>query len=59
MPPFLEFVGPAYTARSINVAADRAINLYPEIVESNAGKVRVNYYGTPGLRRLLTGTSTC
>jgi hypothetical protein len=43
------FVGETYPARSPAVSIDRAINWYPEIVESRKGKSIINYYPTPGL----------
>lgn len=43
------FIGPSYTSLSVNVDAQRSLNLYPEIVESQTGKNRVVLYGTPGL----------
>ncbi len=43
------FVGPSYQSSSINVDAERSINLYPEIVESQQGKNKWYLRGTPGL----------
>jgi hypothetical protein len=44
------FVGDSYQARSYSVSPARVVNWYPEIVESPAdGKVKVNFYPTPGL----------
>lgn len=51
MPP-LPFIGGAYLSRSSNLAADRCINLYPEVVETRTGKSIAALYGTPGLRRV-------
>lgn len=50
------FIGPAYTNRSVNVDAQRAVNIYPEVIESGRGKEgRVSFYApTPGLTSLLT-----
>ena len=45
------FIGPSYEVRSVNVDAERCINLYPEITESGTGKNVVALYGTPGLRQ--------
>ena len=46
------FIGPSYVHRSVNVDAERTINLYPEIVDGGAmGKNRVVLRGTPGLQR--------
>ena len=50
MPNLPAFIGAAYMARSPNVAADRLINLIPEVVETPKGKHVAAYYGTPGLR---------
>lgn len=50
----LPFVGPAYTARSKNFDAQRAVNLYPEIGGGGASKNVAALIGTPGLRRVLT-----
>jgi hypothetical protein len=53
----IPFVGGAYQSRSLNLDAQRCINLYPVLGESgNAKSVRA-LFGTPGLRRLaaLTG----
>src|SRR5688572_15428435 len=46
-------VGGAYLSRSSNASADRCINLYPEVVESQMGKVISALYGTPGTRLLV------
>jgi hypothetical protein len=42
------FCGPTYQSQSPNVNAERAINLYPEAVDSSAGK-RMSMLYTPGL----------
>ena len=42
-------VGPSYTTRSRDVDAQRTVNLYPEIAESNAPKSVACLIGTPGL----------
>lgn len=47
-----QFVGPAYTSRSVNENAQRCVNLYPEIDES--GKNVVALYGVPGLKLQVT-----
>jgi hypothetical protein len=44
------FIGPSYVSRSLNVDAQRSINLFPEIVESKDGKNSYYLLGTPGLR---------
>lgn len=46
------FVGQAYEARSLNIDAQRLINLYLEMDET--GKEPVSLYGCPGLDRLST-----
>lgn len=48
---FNGFIGPTYQLDSVNVDAQRCINLYPEIIESGNGKEgRVKYLrSTPGL----------
>jgi hypothetical protein len=43
------FCGPTYQSQSPNVNAERAINLYPEAVDSSAGK-RMSMLYTPGLQ---------
>lgn len=50
------FIGPAYTLESVNVDAQRCVNLYPRLVESGAGKEgQVAYLKeTPGLEQLCT-----
>lgn len=42
------FLGSAYTSRSPNLANQRLVNAYPEIVESKSGKEVGAFYGTPG-----------
>lgn len=51
------FTGPAYRARSQSMADDLLINLYPEISENPVGAKQTNYYGTPGLKFLLTAAT--
>jgi len=46
---FEGFVGPSYAMSSLAADAQRAINLYPEIVESGSGKAKLVYRTTPGL----------
>lgn len=43
------FIGPSYQLRSLNVDAQRSINLYPELVESQDGKNTYSLVGTPGI----------
>lgn len=45
----VSFIGAAYQARSVNVNAQRCINLYPE-VDPQDGKSVMALYRTPGLR---------
>ena len=50
MPEYPGFVADTYQARSYSVSPARAVNWYPEIVESLPNnKTRINYYPTPGL----------
>ncbi len=53
---FPGFIGPSYTLQSVNVDAQRCVNLYPEMNELGTGKEREVAYlaPTPGLRLLLT-----
>lgn len=44
----IPFVGPAYLGRSVNMNAQRCVNLYPE-VDNAEGKNVMALYGTPGL----------
>ena len=46
------FLGDAYSARSANAAAERTVNLYPEIDPHN--KHTIALYGTEGLLRKVT-----
>lgn len=48
------FLGPAYVARSANLADQQLINLYPEIVETKTGREVGAFYMTPGLDLLAT-----
>ena len=50
MPPIrTPFFGSAYTSRSKNLADQRCINVYGEIVETKSGKNVGAFYGCPGL----------
>lgn len=49
-----EFVGPAYRARSATIAADALVNLYPETTTIAEEVKQHAFYGTPGLRWLVT-----
>lgn len=48
------FFGSAYRSRSKNLADQRAINIYPELVETKMGSAVGAFYGTPGLTLLGT-----
>lgn len=50
------FIGPAYQLQSVAVDAQRCINLFPEAIESGAGKAgQVAYLkSTPGLTQLFS-----
>lgn len=50
------FIGPAYQLPSVNVDAQRCVNLYPEVIESGSGKgAQVAYLKkTPGLEELFS-----
>jgi hypothetical protein len=48
------FCGPTYQSESVNVDAQRAINLYPEFVESQQGRTAVAMYQRPGLQTFVT-----
>ncbi|CAB4152326.1 Bacteriophage P22, Gp10, DNA-stabilising [uncultured Caudovirales phage] len=52
---FKGFIGPAYTLKSVNVDAQRCVNLYPEINEMNNGKAAEIAWlrSTPGLEKVL------
>lgn len=53
---FPGFVGPSYKLRSVNVDAQRCINLYPEVNEMGRGKSAevASLVGTPGLSLLVS-----
>lgn len=46
------FLGGTYTSLSPNLAADRCMNLYPEMVETKQGKQIGGFYATPGQKLL-------
>lgn len=48
------FVGGAYQSRSLNLDAQRCVNLFPILGESGTAKAPTALIGTPGKRRLLT-----
>lgn len=43
------FLGGTYLSRSTSLAASRAVNIYPELVETKEGKEVGGFYGCPGL----------
>lgn len=47
-------VGGAYLSRSLNLDAQRCVNLYPVLGESGQAKAPTALFGTPGKRRLVT-----
>lgn len=49
----IPFVGPSYTSRSVNFDAQRTVNLYLEVDETQQGKSPIAMMGTPGLRLLV------
>jgi len=53
---FQGFIGPSYTAQSRNVDAQRCVNWFPEVTESNRGKEQevMSLVRTPGLSLLAT-----
>jgi len=53
---FPGFIGPSYTLQSVNVDAQRCVNLFPEMNKLGTGKEgEVGFLAsTPGLRALLT-----
>jgi hypothetical protein len=48
------FLGGSYVSRSTNLADQRCVNLYLEMVETKDGKEAGGFYGTPGLKRMST-----
>lgn len=49
-----KFLGTAYTSRSTNLAAQRLINMYLEVVDTKEGKDIGAFFGTPGKTLLAT-----
>ena len=49
MANYPNFIGPAYKLPAPNSAADRALNLYPETIESGTGKNKMQLCSTPGI----------
>lgn len=49
----IPFVGPSYTARSINVDAQRSLNCFVEM-DNQSPRAPLALYGTPGLRKVAT-----
>lgn len=52
MPLFAGLIGPTYRARSININAELARNVYLETVRSPTAIKQANFYGTPGIAAL-------
>ena len=50
----IPFLGPTYQSRSLNIAADRSINFYPEINQEDSKDI-ISLIGTPGTQ-YFTGT---
>lgn len=48
------FIGPSYQSASLNADVQMSMNLFPEVVESGAGKNNVILLGTPGLKLFTT-----
>lgn len=48
----IPFIGPSYQSRSLTLDAQRCVNLYPEVDESEQGKTVAALIGTPGLQFL-------
>lgn len=51
---FPGFIGPSYTGQSLNVAAERSVNLYVEGADAGNPKARLVLYGTPGIHLFCT-----
>src|SRR2546421_12437753 len=59
---FPGFIGPSYTSRSVNIDAQRCVNLYPELDELGTGAEHeiAALVGSPGLTKLATaGLGPC
>ena len=52
--PSFGLVGPTYALSSPNLDAQRAINVYPEVIESGSGKSKIALRGTPGIHTWAT-----
>jgi len=54
------FCGPTYQSESVNVDAQRSVNLYPEFDESSQGRTAISMYQRPGLKvdNVLAGESS-
>ena len=55
MQRFPGFIGPTYVSESVYAAGERSVNLYPEVIESeaSAAKNEVVLLSTPGVRKLV------
>lgn len=49
------YCGPSYRLSSPNIACDRCINLYPEVLEQGARKGQLRLAGIPGLADFVPG----
>lgn len=60
MPSQTGFIGPSYTLKSINVDAQRCVNMYPEMNELGTGKNReiASLVSTPGLKLIRGALDT-
>lgn len=58
MANFEGFIGPSYTAYSVNLDAQQSMNLYPEVDESGAGRNAKALFGRPGLTAPFTTLAT-
>lgn len=48
----LDFCGGSYSLETINADNQRSVNLYPEIVESGAGRSKMTLMPTPGIKSI-------
>jgi hypothetical protein len=50
----ISLAGPSYTSDSVNAAAQRTMNLVPEVIEPGNEPVKMVLYGRPGIKLLTT-----
>ena len=50
----ISLAGPSYVSGSVNAAAQRTMNLVPELIESGNEPVRMVLYGRPGIKLFTT-----